>query len=237
MKIGGIQKLTLIDYPGFTACIVFLSGCNFRCPWCHSPELVIPEVISDHPEISEKEILSFLDKRKGLLDGVVVCGGEPTVNRDLPQLLKKIKDIGFKIKLDTNGSNPAMLGDLISRKLIDYIAMDIKAPFSSLKDTQKYTKIVGVKIKLKEIKDSIKIIKVSGIDYEFRTTVIPSLHTKEDIKAIAKMISPAKKYFIQRFRPNKNINSYFHNLSPYSENFMDDIVKEIKGFFDTCEAR
>lgn len=153
MKIGGLQKTTLIDFPGKLACTVFISGCNFFCPWCYSPELVLPEKIKSqlHPHtkrgkkafalqdsetprygvgarISEKEVFDFLKSRKGLLEGVVICGGEPTMNKELPEFIKKIKDLGFLVKLDTNGSNPEMLEELIDKKLIDYVAMDIKAP-------------------------------------------------------------------------------------------------------------
>ena len=128
MTIGGLQKLTLIDYPGKIACTVFLFGCNFKCPWCYNPELVLPEKIKKQTGISEKEFFNFLENRKGLLQGVVICGGEPTINQDLPKFIKKIKKMGYAVKLDTNGSNPKMLKELISKKLIDYVAMDIKFP-------------------------------------------------------------------------------------------------------------
>jgi len=201
MQIGGLQKLTLIDYPDKLACTVFLIGCNFRCPWCYSGELVLPEknkkqfypVKSDRvgakqfngARISEKEFFNFLKKRKDKLEGVVICGGEPTINKELPNFIKKIKKLGFLVKLDTNGSNPKMLKKLIAEHLLDYIAMDIKAPLSQ----DKYEKATGVKINLEDIKKSIDIIKNSGIEHEFRTTVVPSIHTKEDIIQIAKEIS------------------------------------------------
>ncbi|MEI7424652.1 MAG: anaerobic ribonucleoside-triphosphate reductase activating protein, partial [Candidatus Staskawiczbacteria bacterium] len=127
MIIAGLQKTTLIDYPGKIACIVFLAGCNFRCPWCYSSELVLPLKIVKQPRISEKEVLDFLRDRQGLLDGVVICGGEPTINKDLSQFLEKIKKLGYLIKLDTNGSNPRILKELVELKLIDYVAMDIKS--------------------------------------------------------------------------------------------------------------
>ena len=159
MKIGGLQKSTLIDYPGKIACTVFLIGCNFRCPWCYSSELVLPDKKEKQPIISEKDFFSFLGQRKDVLDGVVVCGGEPTINSDLSEFVRKIKKMGFKVKLDTNGSNPETIKDLINKKLIDYIAMDIKAPLESnfqfsMTDSQtnsksqisKYEKATGVKI-------------------------------------------------------------------------------------------
>ena len=155
MIIGGLQKTTLIDYPGKIACTVFLSVCNFRCPWCYSGELVLPEKILKQPRISEKEFFNFLRERKGLLEGVVICGGEPTVNKDLPQFIEKIKRMGYFIKLDTNGSNPKMLKDLIDTKLIDYVAMDIKAPI----DSEIYKKILREGVKLDDIKESIEILK------------------------------------------------------------------------------
>ena len=127
MIIGGLQKTTLIDYPGKISCVVFLAVCNFRCPWCYSGELVLPIKIAQQPRISEKEFFDFLRSRKGLLEGVVICGGEPTVNKDLPQFVEKIKGMGYFVKLDTNGSNPKMLKDLVGRGLVDYVAMDIKA--------------------------------------------------------------------------------------------------------------
>jgi len=168
MKIGGLQKLTLIDYPGHLAATVFLIGCNFRCGFCYSSELVLPEKIKNQPVFPEKDFFSFLKQRKGLLEGVVICGGEPTINNDLPSFIKQIKKLGFLVKLDTNGSNPKMLKSLIDKKLLDYVAMDIKAP------KEKYSQIAGISGVLKtniikKVEKSIHILKESGINYEFRT--------------------------------------------------------------------
>ena len=135
MEIAGLQKLTLIDYPGKLACTVFLAGCNFLCPWCYSKELVLPKEIEKQPKISEKEFFNFLKNRKGLLEGVVLCGGEPTIFKNLPDFAKKIKKLGFFVKLDTNGSNPEMIKELINKNLIDYVAMDVKLP------KQRYTEV------------------------------------------------------------------------------------------------
>ncbi len=231
MEIGGLEKSTLIDYPAKVACTVFLIGCNFRCPFCYSSELVLPEKIKSQPRISEKEFFDFLKKRKRLLEGVVVCGGEPTLNKDLPDFIKKIKKLGYRVKLDTNGSNPEMLEELMKKKLLDYVAMDIKAPFL------KYDLAAGVKADLNKIKKSIGIIKNSGIDYEFRTTVVPTIHTKEDIIKIAKAIAPAKKYFLQNFRPEKTIDPEFEKIKSYSKDFLLEIKEEISGFFGICELR
>ena len=232
MNIGGLQKLTLIDYPGRVACTVFLIGCNFRCGYCYNPELVLPEQIKNQSIISEKEFFIFLKKRKGLLEGVVICGGEPTtqanevsaasqgntkcstsIHKGLIDFIKKIKKLGYLVKLDTNGSNPEMLKRLINEKLIDYVAMDIKAPLSQ----EKYEKVTGVKIDINKVKKSIELIKNSGLDYEFRTTVIPTIHTKEDIVQITKEISPAKKYFLQNFRPEKTIDQKFEKIKPFTQ--------------------
>ena len=233
MKIGGLQKLTLIDFPGKLACTVFLVGCNFRCPFCYSGELVMPEKIKGHPTIPEKDFLGFLRKKKGLLEAVVICGGEPCINDDLPEFCGKIKKMGFLVKLDTNGSKPEMLKKLIKEKLIDYVAMDVKTSFGN----QKYDKATGMKIFLGKVKKSIEIIKNSGIDYEFRTTVVPTIHSKEDIIELAKALSPAKKYYLQNFRPEKTINPAFEKIKPYPQEFLLKIQKEISPFFEVCRVR
>ena len=246
MLIGGLQKLTLIDYPGKLAGTVFLIGCDFRCPWCYNPELVLPEKIKKHKKISEKYFFEFLKQRKGLLEGVVVCGGEPTINKDLPDFIKKIKKLGYAVKLDTNGSSPEMLKKLISEKLIDYVAMDIKAPIgaksqitnsksqtNSKLQISKYKKATGIKVDIKKIKKSVEIIKNSGIDYEFRTTMVPGVHTKEDILQIAKELSPAKKYYLQNFRPEKTIDPKFKKIRPFSQKQLERLQKEGKKYLST----
>ncbi len=243
IEIGGLEKSTLIDYPGRIAATVFLVGCNFRCPFCYSSELVLPEKILKQPRIPEKDFFDFLKQRKGLLEGVVICGGEPTINKNLPGFIKKIKDLDYLVKLDTNGSNPKMLKNLIDPPpklrpkdgggLIDYVAMDIKAPL----ERRKYEKATGVKADFKKIKESIEIIKNSAINYEFRTTVVPTIHTKEDVIQIAKDVSPAKKYFLQNFRPEKTIDPQFEKIKPYSKDFLLEIKKEIAKFFGICEVR
>jgi pyruvate formate lyase activating enzyme len=239
MQIGGLQKLTLIDYPGKIACTVFLIGCNLRCPWCYSQELVLPEKNKKQPKISEKEFFKFLKERKELLEAVVVCGGEPTLNKDLPEFIKKIKKFGYLVKLDTNGSSPEMLKELIDNRLIDYVAMDIKAPLKSQKPKvksqnynskfkNKYEQATGIKINLENIRKSIKIIKNSGgINYEFRTTVVPGIHTKKDILQIARDISPVKKYCLQNFRPEKTIDPSFIKIKPYSDKTLLEIKKRL----------
>jgi len=231
IKIGGLQKLTLIDYPGKIACTLFLTGCNFLCPWCYSRELVLPEEIKKQPKIPEKDFFNFLKERKDLLEGVVLCGGEPTVNKGLPSFAKKIKKMGYLVKLDTNGSNPEMIKGLIDKGLIDYVAMDVKLP------KEKYPQIFAKKAKIKDIEKTIKILKEAKIDYEFRTTVIPTIHQKEDILKIAHWIKPAPKYFLQNFRAEKTVDSSFEKIKPYPREYLLEIQKAISPFFETCQVR
>ena len=231
MLIGGLQKTTLIDYPGKIAATVFLIGCNFRCPFCYSSELVLPEKIKNQPEFSEKDFFKFLKSRKELLESVVICGGEPTINKDLPDFIKKIKKMGFLVKIDTNGSNPQMLKILIDQKLIDYVAMDIKGP------KQKYDEFTGKKVNIRKIQKSIDILKEGRIDYEFRSTIVPSLHTRGDILNMAKWIKGAKKYYLQNFRPEKTIEPLFEKTKPYPQEFLLEIQKTISPFFEICRIR
>lgn len=237
MKLGGLERLTLIDYPGKVATTVFTVGCNFRCPYCYSSEIVIPEKIKNQPIIPEKDFFDFLDDRKDLLEGVVVCGGEPTIHQDLLVFIKKIKEKNFFVKIDTNGSNPEVLNNLIKNKLIDYVAMDIKGP------KEKYELMTGLKgqwdkTMMEKIEKSINILKNSKIDYEFRTTVVPDILKKEDIFKIANWIKPAKKYYLQNYRAEKvTIDPEFMKKKPYSEEFLLEIQKEIASSFDICKVR
>jgi len=225
MIIAGLQKLTLIDYPGKLASTVFLAGCNFSCPWCYSSELVLPKKIKEHPRFSKKEVFRFLKEKKGLLEGVVICGGEPTLQKNLANFIKKIKKLDFSIKLDTNGSNPKILKKLIDKKLIDYVAMDIKYPKERYKN-------------LKAIEESIEELKQGGVDYEFRTTVVPTVLEKKDILKIAKWIGGENvKYYLQNFRPEKTLNPEFEKIKPYPEKYLLGIKKAIAPFFETCEVR
>lgn len=231
MAIGGLQKLTLIDFPGRLATTIFLTGCNFRCPFCYASELVLPEKIKKQPKISQKELFNFLKERKKLIEGVVLCGGEPTMSKGLLNLIKKIKKMGFLVKLDTNGSNPKILKKLIEEKLVDYVAMDIKGP------KEKYEKFAGVKVDLKKIQESIDILKEGKVDYEFRSTIVPTLHKKEDVIEMAKWIKGAKRYFLQNFRPEKTIDPSFEKIKPYPLEFLLEIQKAIAPFFEICQVR
>ncbi|HON73376.1 MAG TPA: anaerobic ribonucleoside-triphosphate reductase activating protein, partial [bacterium] len=200
MLIGGLHKLSLIDYPGKLSAVIFTRGCNFRCPYCHNPELIES---NGGDIIEEDKILSFLDERKGKLDGVVVTGGEPTLQSEIVEFLERIKRLGFFVKLDTNGSYPERIKELIDRKLLDYIAMDIKAPL------YKYSRTTLTSIDTERIVESIHLIMNSGIDYEFRTTVVRSLLSRDDFPKIGEMIKSAKLFVLQEFRPTKTLDPDF----------------------------
>lgn len=195
MKIGGFQKLTLIDYPGAIATTVFTVGCSFRCPFCHNPELVKRGALGvEYSQKMEKEFFAHLEKRKGKLEGVCITGGEPTVQPDIIEFIKKAKALGFLVKLDTNGTRPDVLKKLLDQKLLDFVAMDIK---NQLKN---YDKTTGVKGDKKRIKLSVGLIMNSGLPYEFRTTVVPGIHEEKDFLEIAKWIKGAKAYYLQEYR-------------------------------------
>lgn len=192
MIISGFQKLTLLDYPGKTACLIFTQGCNFRCPFCHNKDLVCNGC---NNKIDEEEIFRYLEKRKCLIDGVVITGGEPLLQKDIKTFISKIKNMGFLVKLDTNGSNPNKLKELLECNLIDYVAMDIKNDFLNYDETS------GVnKINIENIKKSIDIIENCNVEYEFRTTVVKQLHNLNKIESICKYISPNAKYYIQNYQ-------------------------------------
>lgn len=190
MDINGIQKLTLLDYPGKCACTVFLAGCNLRCPFCHNASLVLGGA---EVAMTEEEFFKFLQKRKGLLDGVCVTGGEPTLRPDLPEFLKKIKDLGYLIKLDTNGSNPKMLWQLIGAKLVDYVAMDIK------NCPEHYTPTCGGMNILPAVEESLSILRQDKVEYELRTTCVKPFHDSSAMEAMGKWLSGTKNYYLQNF--------------------------------------
>lgn len=234
MIIAGLQKTTLIDYPGKIACVIFLAGCNFRCPWCYSAELVLPLKIVKQPRILEKEIFDFLKKRQGQLDGVVICGGEPTINKELFRFIEKIKSLGYFIKLDTNGSNPIVLKDLVNSKLVDYVAMDIKAPQNS----KVHQMIMQEGVTIDKIKESVEFLKKGLVDFEFRTTVVNTVHSKEDFLEIAKWIGGQNvKYYLQNFRAEKTIDPEFEKVKPFDDKILKEIAKEISPHFKVCQVR
>ena len=218
MKIGGLQKLSLIDYPGKTAATVFLIGCNFKCGYCQNPELID---IKKQSVIDQIDFFKFLDSRKDLIDGVCITGGEPTINSDLLDFIKKIKEKGFLVKLDTNGSNPELLEKLIN--YVDFVAMDIKIniPGFNKKTTEK----------------SIKLIKNSNIDYEFRITVVPKLIKKKDIEEIGKWLKGIKKFALQQFQNKKVLDKAFKKIKPYSEKILKDFEKILRKYIKDVEVR
>jgi len=194
MTFAGIQKLTLLDYPGKTACTVFTNGCNLRCPFCHNARLVLPEKYSSSL-LPEEEIRTFLKKRAGLLDGICITGGEPLLHEEaLREFIPYARELGYKIKLDTNGTRPNVLNTFLQTGWIDYVAMDVKNAFAY------YAETVGVvDFDVTSVKESIDIIRTSGVDYEFRTTVVREFHTVERIRELAQAISGAKRYVLQKF--------------------------------------
>ncbi len=219
MRISGLQKLTLLDFPNLCACTIFLPGCQFRCPFCQNASLVLD--LNNSSEIDEEDIFKFLKSRIGILDGVCVTGGEPTLQSDLIPFIRKIKELGFKVKLDTNGYNPKVLKELIDLSLLDYVAMDIK---NSL---EKYPLTCGVKnLKIENILDSINILKENKVPYEFRTTVIKEFHESSDFISIAKLIKGVKTYYLQEYRDGETCIQ--NGFTPYSKEEMDEFVNILK---------
>lgn len=219
MKIGGIQKCSLIDYPGKVSAILFTIGCNFHCPYCHNPELVNETATV----IPEEEIAAFLLRRKNILDAVTITGGEPTIHGDLIQYIRNVKNMGYLVKLDTNGTNPHVIRQLQDEGIVDYFAMDIKSPLRN------YTNTVGRPVDESKIKESIELLKHGNVPYEFRTTVVKSLITMDDIRIIGKEISGAKTYYLQKFIPTKTINPAFLRKTTFSDAEFDemrDIMRE-----------
>ena len=217
MNLQGYQKLTLLDYPGSVACTVFTGGCNFKCPFCHNASLVLNPT---HYNSAQEDIFIYLEKRCGVIDGVCITGGEPLLQPDIEDFIRKIKALGLLVKLDTNGSNPTKLKDLIDKRLLDYVAMDIKSSKES------YFKLIGKEIDLSLIEKSVEIIKQSGIPYEFRTTAVKTLHTKEDFYNIGLWLKGVDKYFIQHFVDSGETIEKGH--LPFSADEMQEILTEVR---------
>lgn len=217
--IGGIQKTSLVDYPENIATTVFLQGCNFKCGFCHNPGLVE----KGKESISEEEFFSFIDSRKGLIDGVCISGGEPTMQKDLVDFVRKIKEKGFLVKVDTNGSNPEMVKELID--VVDFIAMDVKVVWKN------YNKLGG---DAEKVKKSVEVLKNNKVDYEFRLTLHPSFQSKEEVFEIAKNLKNGKKLVLQQFQGKEKIlDSRFKDIRPYSENEIKEMQKECDKFLKT----
>jgi pyruvate formate lyase activating enzyme len=230
MVIGGYQKLTLIDYPGKLASTVFTVGCSFRCPFCHNPELVLDSGPSGK-NILEKDFFDFLKKRQNKLEGVCITGGEPTIQKDIVEFVKKIKNLGFLVKLDTNGTRPDVLKKLFDLKLLDFVAMDIK---NQLKKYDQTTGVIGDK---ERIKISVELIKNSQLPYEFRTTVVPGLHQEKDFEEIARWIGGAKKYYLQEYREIKILNPKLREKTKGKKIDLEKIQKRIKKYFGQVGIR
>jgi len=231
MLIGGLHKTTLIDYPGKVAATVFTLGCNFNCSFCHNSELVDKGKIEEQPVMEEKVFFDFLESRKKLLDAICITGGEPTIHNDLIDFIGKIKEKGFLVKLDTNGSRPKILSELFQKNLIDFTAMDIK---SSLK---KYHQAIGGQFKQQNILKSIDLIRNSGKEYEFRTTVVPGLVDKGDIKEIGQMLKGSKSFALQQFEIGKNLNGLWRGVKLYSEDELNEMVKIAQPYFHQVKLR
>ena len=226
MLIGGFQKCSLIDYPGRVCSIIFTLGCNFRCPYCHNPELVYPKL---YPKpIPEKEILSFLARRKGKLDAVTITGGEPALQSDLADFILKVKKHGFLVKLDSNGSKPEVLENLINSKTVDYIAMDVKAPL------QKYKTVTGSDIDPEKIRKSIELVMSSNTNYEFRTTVTKNELENTDILKIGELVKGARLLVLQKFVPSQKTSS---DMKKYSDQEMAKFQSMVSPYVQRCIVR
>lgn len=233
MLISGVQKFTMLDYPDRTAAIVFTPGCNMRCKFCHNKEFVLPQEIKKIAGsfVSESSILHFLDTRKGLLDGVVISGGEPTLQKDLRAFIEKVRAKGFLVKLDTNGHRPEVVKELLDAALLDYIAMDVKTL------PQNYNDLVGAGDFEKTIPESIEIIKKSGIAYEFRTTMIKEIHTPEIIEEMVGILAGSEKYYIQTFRPKNTLDPTFEKYHPFEPSEMKEICQKFAQVVDEVGIR
>ncbi len=229
MLIKGLIKSSLLDFPSNFCCTVFLAGCNFRCGYCYNPKLI---EINNKNSISEEDFFTFLDTRKGKLDGVCILGGEPLIHNEIQPFIKKIKDKGFKVKIDTNGSNPNLLKELINKKLINYVAMDIKA------SKENYQQFFHQKDYINEIEQSIEILKQSNIDYEFRTTIIPSIIDEEELKKICKWLQNSKKFCLQQFdKRYPLLDDKFKEKKLYTPNQMKQFLNIAKPYFKKVELR
>jgi len=228
MIIGGLQKTSLLDYPNILSAIIWTTGCNFRCPFCYNKQLVFGKT----QIIPEKTILSFLEKRRDVLEGLSISGGEPLLQEDIVDFTEKVKKLNYLIKIDTNGAFPERLNELIDKKLVDYVSMDVKAP------KEKYNQLVGFKIDISKIEQSIDLIKNEAPDYEFKTTVVPDMLNKKDIVETAKWLEGSKQFYLQQFKSDSPlISSKLNDVVPYSKEELNEILQEIKPFFKNCSLR
>ncbi len=228
MTFGGFEKCTLIDYPGKVAAMVYTIGCNFRCPYCHNPELVDETV---ETRVPESEVLSFLETRRGLLDGLVITGGEPTMHDGLLLFMRTVKAKGFLVKLDSNGTRPDVLREAIRKRVVDYIAMDIKAPL------RKYEQVVARPVDTGAIMESIQLLLKGRIEYEFRTTLVKALTPPQDILEMGNEIRGAKAYYLQKFIPTKLLNPQFKRKVTYTDEELAVLQKELSRYVSFCGIR
>lgn len=219
----GLQRLSLIDYPGKLCATIFTAGCNFRCPYCYNEDIVLDYPAM--PKVPEDKIIEFLHPRLGFLDGVCVTGGEPTIHRELPKFLGRLKSIGSLVKLDTNGSRPKALAYVMEKGLVNYIALDVKVPLGRYEETVRY------RVKPEGLKETIKLIRRSGVDHEFRTTVVPGLLDGDDLEEIAMTLAGSKRYVLQQFRPGKTLCPDFKDVKPYSEAEMRQFRDRVAPYF------
>ncbi len=227
MKIAGFEKNTLLDYPGKVASIIFTYGCNLRCPYCHNPELVIHPCLKENL-YSEDYILDYLKHREGLIDALVITGGEPTLQSDLIPFIKRVKELGILVKLDTNGTLDDIVEDIMKQDIVDYWAMDIKYPSEYFKEYE---------LDSKSVKHTIKMIMNSGKEYEFRTTYVKGIHSIEDAKSIGKMIKGAKNYYIQNFRKGKTIDPKLNESNSFTEKELEEIKKIVSPYVNKVKIR
>ena len=227
MEFTGINKLSLLDYPGKVAAILYVDKCNFRCEFCHNWNTLI--ACEDNEDLVFEDILSFLRKRVGVLDAVVISGGEPTLMPDLEDKIRKIRELGYLIKLDTNGSNPEVVEDLISKGLLDYIAMDVK---SSLEE---YSRFTNNKVFFDKVKESIELLKQNKVDYEFRMTLISEYHNEKIIKDVANLVKGAKRLFLQQYKESEGVLN--KNLHPVDEGLANQFVEILSQYVDEVSLR
>ncbi|MCQ2446531.1 MAG: anaerobic ribonucleoside-triphosphate reductase activating protein [Clostridia bacterium] len=227
MRIAGFQKLTLLDYPGKVAATLFTPGCNFRCPFCHNASLVLTP--GETPLFEEEEVLAYLKKRQGILEGVCITGGEPTLQGDLADFIRKLKSIGYAVKLDTNGSFPERLFPLLDEGLLDYVAMDIKS------SPENYEKVAGVSLDLQKLEMTVRRLIGGSIPYEFRTTVVKGLHTKEDFSKLGKFIEGAESWYLQSYVDSGDVIDPV--FSAFSKEECAEFLEEVRPFVKNCALR
>lgn len=229
MKIGGFQRFSLCDYPGEAAAIIFTLGCNYRCRYCHNPELVLPERFAE--EIPLDGIMAFLERRRGQLKAVTITGGEPTLQADLLDVMRAIKGLGYLVKLDTNGSRPSVLAAVLKEGLADYVAMDVKAPLD------RYGKVTACQPREERLKESVSLILRCGLRHEFRTTVAKGVTSHDDLRGIAKAVSGAERFFIQKFVPTKHVNATMGTAESYSDSELNMLAREFSSQVQFCGVR